>query len=72
MSANLSELSRTIFILQGLSCAYFFMERKAIPMAFRIAAIIITPMVSVLADVFAIVGVADMGFNFRKTEGNSK
>jgi uncharacterized protein YybS (DUF2232 family) len=68
MGANLNELSRTVFILQGLSCAYFFMERKGIPMAFRAIAIIITPIAPFFGDLFAIAGVVDMGFDFRKKQ----
>jgi uncharacterized protein YybS (DUF2232 family) len=68
MGANLSELSRTVFILQGLSCAYFFMELRGIPMAFRAMAIILTPVAPFLGDLLAIVGVVDMGFDFRKRQ----
>jgi uncharacterized protein YybS (DUF2232 family) len=66
MGANLSELSRTVFILQGLSCVYFFMELKGIPMAFRAIAITLTPIALVFGDLLAIVGVVDMGCDFRK------
>jgi uncharacterized protein YybS (DUF2232 family) len=69
MGANLSELSRTIFILQGLSCAYFIMERGGTPKALRVAAIAIIPFVSFLGHIFAIIGVMDMGFNVRDREG---
>ena len=65
MGVNLSELSRTILIVQGLSCACFFMERRGVPRPFRIAAIICVPLVSLLGDILAIVGVTDMGFNVR-------
>jgi len=65
MGANLSELSRTIFVLQGLSCAYFFMEHRGIPKPMRIITVVMTPLISFLGDIFAIVGVADIGFNFR-------
>ena len=68
MGANLSELSRTIFILQGLSCAYFFMEGRGIPKPMRIITVIMTPLVSFLGDIFAIIGVADIGFNFRESK----
>jgi uncharacterized protein YybS (DUF2232 family) len=64
--ANLNVISRTLFVVQGLSCAYYFMEIKGIPKFFRVIAIIFTPVFSLLADMFAIIGVADMGFNFRR------
>jgi uncharacterized protein YybS (DUF2232 family) len=66
MGVNLSELSRTILIVQGLSCACFFMERRGVPRLFRIAAIICTPFIPPLGDILAIVGVTDMGFNVRE------
>lgn len=69
MGVNLSELSRTILIVQGLSCACFFMERRGVPKPFRIAAIVFTPFISVLGDILAIVGVTDMGFNVRERIG---
>ncbi|MDR0652037.1 MAG: YybS family protein [Synergistaceae bacterium] len=65
MGANLSELSRTILIVQGLSCACFLMERRGVPKPLRIAAIIFTPFISLLGDILAIVGVTDMGFGIR-------
>jgi uncharacterized protein YybS (DUF2232 family) len=66
MGVNLSELSRTILIVQGLSCAYFFMERRGVPKHFRVAAVICAPFISLLGDILAIVGITDMGFNVRE------
>jgi uncharacterized protein YybS (DUF2232 family) len=66
MGANLSELSRTILIVQGLSCACFFMERQRAPKPLRIAVIICAPFIQPLGDILAIVGVTDMGFNIRE------
>jgi uncharacterized protein YybS (DUF2232 family) len=66
MGENLRELSRTILIVQGLSCVCFLMERRGVPRYFRIAAIIFTPFISLLGDILAIVGIADMGFNVRE------
>jgi uncharacterized protein YybS (DUF2232 family) len=66
MGANLSELARTILIVQGLSCVWFLMERRGAPKPFRIAVIICAPFVSLLGDILAIVGVTDMGFNVRE------
>jgi uncharacterized protein YybS (DUF2232 family) len=66
MGANLSELSRTILIVQGLSCACFFMERRGVPKPFSIAVIICAPFVSLLGDILAVVGVMEMGFNVRE------
>ena len=65
IGANLSELSRTIFVLQGLSCAYYFMERRAIPKPMRIITLVMAPFVSFLGDIFAVAGILDLGFNLR-------
>lgn len=71
MGVNLSELSRTILIVQGLSCACFFMERRGAPRPFRVAVIICAPFISLLGNILAIVGVADMGFNIREKIGRT-
>ncbi|MDR3076887.1 MAG: YybS family protein [Synergistaceae bacterium] len=73
IGANLTELSRTIFILQGLSCAYFLMERKGVSKPVRITAMLLTPFMPLLGEMSAILGVADMGFNLReRIEGGSR
>jgi uncharacterized protein YybS (DUF2232 family) len=66
VGANLSELSRTLFIVQGLCCGYFFMARRGIPKLLSVMMIAVMPFVPFLSDIFAIVGVADMGFNLRE------
>ena len=66
IGANLSELSRTLFVVQGLCCGYFFMARRGIPKLFRIMTMTLVPFVPFLSDIFAIVGVADMGFDLRE------
>jgi uncharacterized protein YybS (DUF2232 family) len=66
IGVNLSELSRTLFVLQGLCCGYFFMARKGIPKLFSIMTVALMPFVPFLGDIFAIVGVADMGFGLRE------
>jgi uncharacterized protein YybS (DUF2232 family) len=66
VGANLSELSRTLFIVQGLCCGYFFMARRGIPKLLSVITIAAAPFVPFLSDIFAIVGVADMGFNLRE------
>jgi hypothetical protein len=69
VGVNLIEISKTIFILQGLSCAYNVMGRRGIPKFLRIGIVICTPFMSFLGDVFAIVGVTDMGFDLRNRSG---
>ncbi|MDR3164503.1 MAG: YybS family protein [Synergistaceae bacterium] len=69
MGANLSELSRTILAVQGLSCACFFMERFGVPKPFRIAVIISTPFISLLGSIWVTVGLTDIGFNVRDKIG---
>ena len=71
MGVNLSELSKTIFVLQGLSCAYFFMERRRIPKPMRIITVVMTPVIPFLGNIFAILGVADIGFDFRERKNNT-
>jgi uncharacterized protein YybS (DUF2232 family) len=66
VGANLTEMSRTLFIVQGLCCGYFFMALRGVPKLFRITAAMIAPFVPFLSDIFAIVGVADMGFDLRE------
>jgi uncharacterized protein YybS (DUF2232 family) len=66
IGANLSELSRTLFIVQGLCCGYFFMARRGIPKLFRIMTAAMLFFVPFLSDIFAIVGVTDMGFDLRE------
>jgi uncharacterized protein YybS (DUF2232 family) len=71
IGANLSELSRTLFIVQGMCCGYFFMARRGIPKLFGIMAAVMIPFVPFLRDIVAIVGVADMGFDLRKRVGRA-
>jgi uncharacterized protein YybS (DUF2232 family) len=68
---NLNALTRTLFILQGLSMVYFFMERKGFSKSpfskFPIAVmIILTPLIPVLGDIYAVFGLLDIILNFRK------
>jgi uncharacterized protein YybS (DUF2232 family) len=72
MGANLSELSKGIFALQGLSCAYFFMERAKIPKAARVAAVIFALALPLMWSVLSVIGVADMGFNFRENKEGAR
>ncbi|MDR3280337.1 MAG: YybS family protein [Synergistaceae bacterium] len=65
IGANLSEISRTLFILQGLSCVYFFMELRHIPRFLRITTVILAPFLPIIGALLAIIGIADMGFDFR-------
>jgi uncharacterized protein YybS (DUF2232 family) len=63
---NLNALTRTLFILQGLSLAYFFMERKGFSKFPKAVMIILTPLMPILGDIYAIFGLLDIIFNFRK------
>jgi uncharacterized protein YybS (DUF2232 family) len=71
IGANLSELSRTLFVVQGLCCGYFFMARRSVPKVFSIITIALVPFVPFLSSAFAIIGVADMGFNLRERSGRA-
>ncbi|MDR1650751.1 MAG: YybS family protein [Synergistaceae bacterium] len=66
VGANLSEISKTFFIVQGLSCLYYFMEQRGTPRFLRITAVFFAPFIPVLSYVLAVTGIADMGFNFRR------
>ncbi|GHV57726.1 hypothetical protein FACS1894216_22280 [Synergistales bacterium] len=64
--ANLCAVTGALFSVQGLSVAYFFMERRNIPKAARAPLIILTPFIPILSYIFCIVGIIDMGFNIRR------
>ncbi|MDR1472685.1 MAG: YybS family protein [Synergistaceae bacterium] len=63
---NLNALTRTLFILQGLSMACFFMERRGFPKFLRAVMIALAPLVSILGDICAVFGLLDIIFDFRK------
>jgi uncharacterized protein YybS (DUF2232 family) len=70
---NLSAVSRTLLVIQGLAVAYCFMEFRDFPKAVRIIMIIATPFITILGDIFSFLGIVDMGFDLRKqTRGKSR
>ena len=66
LGVNLSAIARTLFIIQGLAVSYCFMERRGFPKVARVAMIIATPIITILGDILSIVGIVDIGFNFRE------
>ncbi len=66
VGANLNAVSRTLFIVQGLAVACFFMELRGFSKFLRIAIIVATPIITLLGDIFSIVGIIDLGFDLRK------
>jgi uncharacterized protein YybS (DUF2232 family) len=64
--ANLNAVARVIFAIQGLSVACFFMENRGFPKFARVVMIVLVPIVTVLENIFAIVGIVDIGFDLRK------
>jgi uncharacterized protein YybS (DUF2232 family) len=66
VSANLGTLAWTLFAVQGLAVAYYFMEARGFPKAVRVAIILLTPITQYLGSLFSIVGIIDMGFDLRK------
>jgi uncharacterized protein YybS (DUF2232 family) len=67
IGANLIAISRTLFVLQGLCCMYYFIATRGFSKLVRLAVMLVfIPLVPFLGDIFAVVGVADMGFDFRK------
>ncbi|MDR1965261.1 MAG: YybS family protein [Synergistaceae bacterium] len=71
IGVNLVEMSRTLFLVQGLSCMYYFMEMRGFPKFMRVMAVIFAPVVSIFGYALAIAGVVDMGFNLRKKSGRA-
>ena len=69
---NLNAVSRTLFIIQGLATACFFLERRGFSKFLRVAIILATPIVTFLGDIFSIVGIIDIGFNLRKRAKGEK
>ncbi|MDR0615484.1 MAG: YybS family protein [Synergistaceae bacterium] len=66
VSANLGMITWTLFAIQGLSVAYYFMEMHGFPKIIRVAIIVLTPIVQLLGSIFSIVGIIDIGFDLRK------
>lgn len=66
ISVNLVAVTRSVFIVQGLSVGYFFMESRGFPKMAKIAVVMITPLISAMSDLFSILGVLDIGFDLRK------
>ena len=66
VGANLNAVSRTLFIVQGLAVTCFFLKLRGFSKFLRVAIIIATPIITLLGDIFSIVGIIDLGFNLRK------
>jgi uncharacterized protein YybS (DUF2232 family) len=66
VSANLGMVTWTLFAIQGLAVAYYFMELQGFPKIIRVAIIALTPLVQLLGSVFSILGIIDIGFDLRK------
>lgn len=71
IGANLAAISRTLFIIQGLAATYCIMTLRGFSKFIRVAIIIITPLFSILGDIFSIVGIVDLGFDLRKKLGGN-
>jgi uncharacterized protein YybS (DUF2232 family) len=69
ISANLGAVTWTLFAIQGLAVAYFFMELRGFPKIIRVVIIVLTPLFQVLGGIFSIVGILDIGFDLRKRAG---
>jgi uncharacterized protein YybS (DUF2232 family) len=72
MGANLTELSRTLFIIEGMSAAYFFMRKKGVPRAAGVAAVVIAPLAPPMGDILAILGIAEMCLGLREKSGRDQ
>ncbi|MDR3322475.1 MAG: YybS family protein [Synergistaceae bacterium] len=67
--ANLGVLTWTLFAVQGLSVAYFFMGRSGFPKIVRVVIITLAPFVPIMGGVLSILGIADIGIDLRKRIG---
>lgn len=71
IGANTTLVTGMFFVIQGLSFACFMMERRKIPKLFRVSIIIISLMLWFLMEIFAIIGILDIGFGLReRIKGN--
>jgi uncharacterized protein YybS (DUF2232 family) len=66
VGANLNALTRTLFIIQGLSVSCFVLEQRGVPRFLRIVLIALTPLISMLGHICMIIGIFDIGFDLRK------
>jgi uncharacterized protein YybS (DUF2232 family) len=66
LSANLGAITWTLFTIQGLAVAYYFMELRGFPKITRVAIIVLTPIIPVLGIIFSVVGIVDIGIDLRK------
>jgi Predicted membrane protein len=67
---NLGAVIRSLFVLQGLSVTWYFMEIRAWP-RFAGIAVLLSAVLPFFGDIFSIVGVLDIGFDLRKRTGGT-
>jgi uncharacterized protein YybS (DUF2232 family) len=69
IGANLDAVTRSLFIIQGLSVIYHILGLNGVPRAMRIALAVLAPFISLTGSICVIVGIFDMGFDLRKRVG---
>jgi uncharacterized protein YybS (DUF2232 family) len=66
---NLDAVTRSLFIIQGLSVIYYILGMSEVPKFMRVALVALAPLISPVGNVCVIVGIFDMGFDLRKRVG---
>ncbi|MDR3353668.1 MAG: YybS family protein [Synergistaceae bacterium] len=69
VGANLDAVTRSLFIIQGLSVIYHILGLNGVPKIMRIALVVLAPFISLAGNICVIVGIFDMGFDLRKRVG---
>jgi uncharacterized protein YybS (DUF2232 family) len=69
IGANLDAVTRSLFIIQGLSVIYHILGLNGVPKVMRIALVVLAPFISLAGNICVIVGIFDMGFDLRKRVG---
>jgi uncharacterized protein YybS (DUF2232 family) len=69
VGANLDAVTRSLFIIQGLSVIYHILGASEVPKFMRVALVALAPLISPVGNICVIVGICDMGFDLRKKVG---
>ncbi len=65
LALNLEEISRVIFLIQGISLMWFFMELRGWARPIRVAAVFLGVGISVFSYMLSMVGIFDLWFDLR-------
>lgn len=70
--ANAVYILGTFMVLQGLSFLFFIFEQKSVPKGLRILTVILAFMIPSVRYIIMILGIVDLGFDFRKRFANKE